>query len=94
DQETKPSEIPLPKLSSETVFEDTYNQFIFSARRSGLLTLQDIIDLIQMLQEFELDCHVVVAGQNGIGKSYVLLMLLKMALGKDWQQKLMLAKHT
>lgn len=41
-----------------------------------------------------MDCHTVIAGQNGVGKSYILLMLLKMGIGKNFLKNLILAKDT
>jgi hypothetical protein len=88
------NEPPLPRFDDPTVFEGIYKRFIDDAKRSGMLTLDEILELVDMLQKYELDCHIVVAGQNGIGKSYILLMLLKKALGDKWMDNLMLAKHT
>lgn len=85
---------PLPRFDEPTVFEGIYKRFIDDARKEGILHLDDIIRLIRMCQKYELDCHIVVAGQNGIGKSYVLLMLLKKAMGDSWNDNLMLAKHS
>jgi len=84
----------------KTVFEDTYLSFLNACREKGQVILQDLIKLIYMMQSNEMDCHIVIAGQNGCGKSYVLLMLLKEFMkldGKqdpDWLRNMMLSDKT
>jgi len=48
------------------------------------------------MQQNEMDCHIVVAGQNGCGKSYMLLLLLKeyMKASPDWLNHMLLADKT
>lgn len=77
-----------------TVFEHTYLGFINKVRDTGLVTTDDIIDIIKLMQKNEMDCHVVIAGQNGVGKSILLLAILKKYLGPKWFDNLMLARHT
>lgn len=76
------------------VYEDIYLKFLNDARERGTFTLDDIVHLIGLLRKYENDAHIVIAGQNGVGKSYLLLMLLKKCLKKDIMSSLMLARHT
>jgi hypothetical protein len=48
------------------------------------------------MQQNEMDCHIVVAGQNGCGKSYMLLLLLKEYMKSDphWLDHMLLADKT
>lgn len=77
-----------------TVFEHTYLSFIKDIRKRGYMEIKDVIDLIVMLQQYEMDCHIVIAGQNGVGKSHMLLIILKLFLGDKWFDNLILARHT
>ena len=69
----------------KTVFENIYLELINENRVNGrptkLVKFENILKLISMMQNYELDCHVVIAGQNGVGKSYLLMILLKSVLG-------------
>lgn len=91
----------LPKFSKNTVngrpitvFEDTYLAFVNKIKQRGLCTINDVYDLIKMMQKFEMDCHIVIAGQNGVGKTSLLLAVMSKFHGKQWFPNLMLAKHT
>ena len=58
--------------------------------------MSDLIQLIKMMQANEMDCHIVIAGQNGCGKSFFLLMLLKsfMKNSIDWLDHILLSDKT
>lgn len=73
------------------VFESIYQAFIDGLKNKGLFELDDILKLARMLQDVEADLHVTVAGQNGVGKSFLMLMLLKQYVGKGWEHNMMLA---
>lgn len=77
-----------------TVIEDTYLEFINNARAAEVIGVSEIIDLMKMMQQYEMDCHVVITGQNGLGKSIVLLATLKEYLGAKWFDNLILARNT
>ena len=76
-----------------TVFEDIYNRAIETIRERGIVERQDILEIVRMQQEYEMDCHVVIAGQNGVGKTYLLLMMMKEYLKRSFMPNLLLAKH-
>jgi hypothetical protein len=84
----------LPPDKPNTVFEDIYNKAVMDMKRKRVVELDDIISIINMMQGFEMDVHIAIAGQNGVGKSYVLLMFLKRYLGKKFLDNLLLARHT
>lgn len=48
-----------------------------SNRQMGVVFIDDIVDFVQTLRENEFDSHIVIQGQNGTGKSYFMLALLK-----------------
>jgi hypothetical protein len=76
------------------VFEDSYNALIRSAYEKAYLSPNDIIDLIHELQNNESDTHVVIAGQNGSGKTFLELILLKLMLGPAMMDNLFLSDKT
>lgn len=94
--------IPAPSTISEkpeTIFEDVYNRAINemkAAAAAGIpITMEQVIYIMGMCQEYEMDGHAAIAGQNGVGKSYVLLMLMKKYMkGANVIPNLLLAKHT
>lgn len=67
-----------------------------ACRDAKQVMVPDIIKLIHIMQEAQMDVHIVIAGQNGCGKSYVLLMLLKeyMEGHPRWLDHMMLADKT
>jgi hypothetical protein len=83
-------------MTHKTIFEDTYIAFLNSCRDHGQVIMKDVITLIRMMQSNEMDCHIVVAGQNGCGKSYALLMLLKEYMQPDakWLDKMLFSDKT
>jgi len=87
-------------MRNTTVFEDTYLFFLETCRKNGQVLLGDLMHLIEMMQHNEMDCHIVIAGQNGSGKSYVLMMLMKEFLKRngnlpaDWQSNMLLSDKT
>lgn len=82
----------------KTVFENIYLELINENRVNGrptkLVKFENILKLISMMQNYELDCHVVIAGQNGVGKSYLLMILLKSVLGDKFLNNMIWAKDT
>lgn len=76
------------------VFEDSYNSLIQSAYDKEYLAPEDIISLIHELQQNESDTHVVIAGQNGSGKTFLELILLKLMLGPKLFDNLFLSDKT
>lgn len=66
----------------EKVFEDSYMNFINKVKTEGLCEIDDLANLIAIMQENEMDTHLVIAGQNGSGKSFLELMIGK-KLNKD-----------
>ena len=96
DQSSPPSGDNLMK---ETIFEDSYSKFLTACREKGDVHIEDLIALMHMMQANEMDNHTTICGQNGCGKSYVLLMILKEFMrGNDpsanWMSNLMLADKT
>lgn len=64
--------------SSAGLFERLNKEFkARSIRKEGLLDFEDIKFVVEYLREYELDCHICVMGQNGVGKSYFMLSLAK-----------------
>lgn len=83
-------------MTHVTIFEHTYIKFLDSCRNNGQVLMKDVITLIRMMQSNEMDCHIVVAGQNGCGKSYALLMLLKEYMAGDprWLDRMLFSDKT
>lgn len=77
-----------------TVFEDVYSVFIQNAKETGECSLSDIKKLIVTMQDYEMDTHIVIAGQNGTGKSMLELMLAKIIVGKDYMNNFYMADKT
>lgn len=77
-----------------TVFEDVYNNFVLSVRETGECEINDIKKLITTLQSYEMDTHIVIAGQNGTGKSMLQLMIAKKILGKNYIPNFFMADKT
>lgn len=86
-----------------TVFEDSYDAFIKEQKQKALrgkpTELDEIVTLIRMMQDYKMDDHCGIAGQNGVGKTYGSMMLMKKYFtrfmkGESWMQNMMLAKHT
>lgn len=48
-----------------------------SLEKMGVLELEDIVEYIFFLQENKFDSHVIVQGQNGVGKSFFMLAFMK-----------------
>jgi GTPase SAR1 family protein len=86
---------PVQKTAIEnpkTVFEDIYNVALERIRQRGLVERSDLIGIIRMQQKYEMDCHIVIAGQNGVGKTYLLLMMMREYLDAPFLPNLLLAK--
>ena len=68
------------------IIEDVFSRFMKKCSKRGYFELEDVIYLINLMRANEMDCHVVIAGQNGLGKSHTLLMLKKKKrlLTIDW----------
>lgn len=81
-------------LPPDTVFESTYTRMLLEIKQRGLVVIDDIITLIKIMQENEMDAHIVIAGQNGVGKTFLLLIIMKKYLGEKWFNNLMLARNT
>jgi hypothetical protein len=83
-----------------TVFEDLFLSKLENLRDKYLnetdrcINMDEIIEVIKIMQDCKMDCHVAIMGQNGVGKTYLLLMMLKKYLGSKWIENLLLAKHT
>ncbi len=82
----------------ETIFEGIYDAFIQRQRQKALTAkpcaIDEIIEIMKMMQKYELDCHCVIAGQNGVGKSYILLAMLKAACGDGFLSSMIYADKT
>ena len=89
------------------IFEDVYNNVIQKFISDSVCNFDDILQLAHEMQKNELDTHIIIAGQNGMGKSYLLLYLMflfykkhsikkisQSELNKIIIENLMLAKHT
>jgi len=64
--------------AEETVFESTFQTMIQNIRnRGGGVTVDDIITIMRTMQQYKMDGHCVIAGQNGVGKSHLLMIILK-----------------
>lgn len=70
--------------TKEKVFEDSYMNFINKVKTEGLCEIDDLANLISVMQENEMDTHVVIAGQNGSGKSILQLMIGKRLNGNNF----------
>jgi hypothetical protein len=82
------------RISDEYVFEGTYNDLLLKAATKGTLEMADVISLLRELQANKTDCHLAIGGQNGVGKSIVLLMMQKAYQGKISFDNLFLADKT
>lgn len=80
--------------NKSTVFEDVYNNFVLSVKETGECEINDIKKLITTLQSYEMDTHLVIAGQNGTGKSMLQLMIAKKILGKNYIPNFFMADKT
>lgn len=76
------------------VFEGTFDDLLRKAVRQKTLTIKDIVWFMKELQSMESDSHICIAGQNGTGKSYLMLMILKEYLGRIDDENLFLADKT
>lgn len=92
--EHKVKSTPLVEGRAKTIFEDIYFAYVQELKTKGIIEIDDLIKITKMMQQFEMDCHIVVAGQNGYGKSNLLIAIMKRYLGQKWFDNLMLAKHT
>lgn len=84
----------MPRPASEFVFEGTYNRLLRKAATQRSLLIEDVVELLRELQANQTDCHCAIAGQNGSGKSIVLLMLQKKYQGAVSFDSLYLADKT
>jgi len=76
-------QIPTKELfDKDTVFEGSYVNFINKVKERGICEINDIIELINIMQINEMDVHIGIVGQNGVGKSHTELLLCK-KLNKD-----------
>ncbi len=65
------------------VLERVYKDFERSAlRKEGQIEYEDIVKFVRDLQDNEFDAHLLIVGQNGLGKSRLMLSLMK-ALAPD-----------
>lgn len=78
----------------KTVFEDVYTEFVESIKEQGQCEIKDLKHLIETMQEYEMDTHIVIAGQNGTGKSMLELMFAKSILGKNYLTSFYMADKT
>ena len=67
----------MPSKFKETVFEDSYTSFINDSKTKGIVEIDEVLKLVSVMQENEMDCHIIIAGQNGSGKSFLELMIGK-----------------
>jgi hypothetical protein len=97
---------PIPDFIYElpenaTVFEDLFlakledlrYKYLNTNPKDRTITMSEIIEVIRIMQYCEMDCHIAIMGQNGVGKTYLLLMIMKAYLGGNWLPNLLLAKH-
>ncbi len=82
-----------------TVFEDSYDAFIKLQKGKAAIgkptELKDVVELIKMMQSFKMDDHCGITGQNGVGKSYGLMMLMKEYYGNaPWMPNMLMADKT
>lgn len=82
------------KKSRETVFENSYMNFINSVKEKELCEMKDIVKLTKIMQDNEMDCFIVFAGQNGTGKSMANLMFCKLHNPKEFMNNYFLADKT
>lgn len=100
-------EEPIPDYMFDSeegtrVFEDLFLSKLEQLRTKHLntemkdrfITMEEIITIIRVMQDCEMDCHIAIMGQNGVGKTFLLLMLMKKYIGAKWLENLLLAKHT
>ena len=60
------------------VFEKLQKQMMWRVHNNkpiGLMTFEDLKYFCDYLISYELDCHICIAGQNGVGKSWTMLSL-------------------
>ncbi len=63
---------------SEGILERIIGRFQNSViENKGVVRIQNVVDFIRGLQHHEYDAHIVIQGQNGNGKSMLMLALLK-----------------
>ena len=80
------------------LFEDNYENFMEKVQKKPM-TIDDLLDLVETMQKNEMDIHIGDVGQNGVGKTYFSLMVLKKYLlrkmpNPDIFENLFLAKHS
>lgn len=86
-------------INPNAVFESIYMSFVNNMKYKTFvlnepILIPEINELIKTLQAYEMDCHCVIVGQNGSGKSYLMLMFLKDELKEKILTHIMFAKHT
>lgn len=84
----------MPFSDKKCVFEDTYQVLIDKVRERGYCKIPDIAELVKAMMSMEMDAHIGVCGQNGVGKTMTGLMLLRETDPKGWKDCLMLADKT
>jgi len=77
-------------MKKTAVFEGTYAPAIEKMRKMRVIGFKEILDIIAILRTFEMDCQVVIAGQNGVGKSILQNIMLKAELGDSWMDNLIM----
>lgn len=69
------------------LLERIHDKFLASMDTEGFYHYKAIVDFVLELRRFEFDAHIVIAGQNGVGKTMIALALAKMldpkVFGKD-----------
>ncbi len=68
----------------QMVYDDTIASFINECRENGEVTLDELKDYIEILRAHNADAHIVIAGQNGAGKSMLLHILMKKMVGPGY----------
>lgn len=56
-------------MKRTAILEDVYQATINKMRTSKKASMKDIISLAKHMQRNKMDCHIVIAGQNGLGKT-------------------------
>ncbi len=66
-------------ISEKGIFEELYWKFKEKVKKNfGVVKYDYITEFIKTLQDNELDAHILITGQNGLGKSHLMLQLMKL----------------
>ncbi len=60
------------------ILEDIYQKAIEFMKKEEFVTLDDLLSLSRHMQSNEMDVHIIIAGQNGLGKTILELALMSM----------------